>query len=299
MDRLSGWERPVKLLLWRVLELHVSIIEQTKYSGNFLHKGYWDECNYKILFPYVDQLEASTFTPGATQGHLNFWRSVRSNPPHPPLPPPKLIVIVIFLLKARWATVAFFKTFSSGSLLAKMNFLFINTSILKDEIRLFRSKDVTVPVRIPHTNQVRSEFTTPTSRHGQGSNALLSMLHNHLLFYHSPERRKSRKTLSSELELCVKQRNAHPRPTVSLWCGYVCLMGSSFKVCILNPRISLFHFKCILYFFFSRLQEHFIPEKNFGTFSSLFGSLLCPTGSLFYFLRLVDSWKMKTLPWST
>ena len=145
----------------------------------------------------------------------------------------------------------------------------------------------------------RFEFPTPASRHGQESNALLSMLHNHLLFYYVPERRKLRKTLSSELELCVKQRNAHPRPTVSLWCGYVCLMGSSFKVRILNPRVSLFHFKCILYFLFSRLQEHFIPEKNFRTFSSLFGSLLCPTGSLFYFLRLVDSWKMKTLPWST
>lgn len=82
----------------------------------------------------------------------------------------------------------------------------------------------------------RFEFPTPTSRHGQESNALLSMLHNHLLFYYVPERRKLRKTLSSELELCVKQRNAHPRPTVSLWCGYVCLMGSSFKVRILNPR---------------------------------------------------------------
>ena len=145
----------------------------------------------------------------------------------------------------------------------------------------------------------RFEFPTPTSRHGQESNALLSMLHNHLLFYYVPERRKLRKTLSSELELCVKQRNAHPRSTVSLWCGYVCLVGSSFKVRILNPRVSLFHFKCILYFLFSRLQEHFIPEKNFRTFSSLFGSLLCLTGSLFYFLRLVDSWKMKTLPWST
>ena len=65
----------------------------------------------------------------------------------------------------------------------------------------------------------------------------------------------------------------------------IILQGAYFEPTGFSVPLQVYSILLVL----SRLQEHFIPEKNFRTFSSLFGSLLCLTGSLFYFLRLVDS----------
>lgn len=109
-----------------------------------------------------------------------------------------------------------------------------------------------------------------------------------LLSFHFLEPRKLNAILSSELALCVKQRSVHPRSTVSLCCGFDFLTASSYKVRMNAWFISTFLHLSIdsvgSIFNKSRSfslfwQEHFIPEKNFGMCSSLFGSHSCPTGS--------------------
>lgn len=93
--------------------------------------------------------------PRATLHGCKLLKISSFNPTPPPLglnlcssAPPKLWTwSSIFSEKWPWH---YFRTFVVSHLLAKVNCLPVNTSILKNKPLVFRSKDLKVPIQIPH-----------------------------------------------------------------------------------------------------------------------------------------------------